>query len=233
MNFSRHMSVLLALLMTAGTAASQPGEGEWLSYRDAYRAMVVFEKYGKPKNLIQQHLQVVPKDKSASTEGLQLTLQGKSTQLDLPLDAIGRARFPLLKAAYDENAVLMLNRGAGQYEFRQRVSIVLQADGVYEVADMRAACEQALSFRRMVDASARTRRCVGVRFVYARAGLGASVRLRTAGGEGVPLPVQDGSAFGDEGNGQFKVVNYRFGEPGDGGQLVTPHAPLAIAPLAE
>ena len=130
-------------------------------------------------------------------------------------------------------AVLMLNRGAGQYEFRQRVSILLQADGVYELADMRAACEQALTFRRMVDASARTRRCVGVRCVYARGGLGASVRLRTAGGEGVPLPVQDGPAFGDEGNAQFKVVNYRFGEAGDGGQLVTPHAPLAIAPLTE
>ena len=95
MTMMRHMSVLLALLMTAGTAASQPGAGEWLSYRDAYRAMVVFEKYGKPKNLIQQHLQVLPNEKNVSLEGLELSLNGKSTRLSLPLDPTGRAVFPL------------------------------------------------------------------------------------------------------------------------------------------
>ena len=44
---------LIALLLLAGVAAAQAPDGDWVSYRDAYRAMVVFEKYGRPKHLIQ------------------------------------------------------------------------------------------------------------------------------------------------------------------------------------
>jgi len=87
--FGQH-STLLALLFTAGSAVGQAGDAEWMSYRDGYRAMVAFEKYGKAKHLIQNHLQVVGKDKAAAPDGLQLTLQGKTMQLNLPLDATGR-----------------------------------------------------------------------------------------------------------------------------------------------
>jgi hypothetical protein len=233
MTLSRHMSLLLALLMTAGTAASQPAEGEWLSYRDAYRALVVFDKYGKAKNLLQQHLQVMPRERGVTAEGMELTVTGKTTRLALPLDPTGRTQLPLLKAAYDENAVLVLNRGPGQYSFRPRVSIVVRPDGVYELADMRAACDQALNFQRHVDASASARQCVGVRFSFSRKGLDAGVRLRRNEGEGTALAVSDGAAFPDDPNDSFRVVNYRFVEGGERGQLVTRHAPLAIAPLIE
>jgi hypothetical protein len=178
MNMRRHLLALTAMLLAAGAVTAQVQEGEWMSYRDAYRSMVVFEKYGKPKNLIQNHLQVMARDKGVPMDGLQLALSGKGTQLTLPLDATGRTVFPLLKAAYDDNAALVLNRKGGQYAFRSRVSIVVRPDGVYDLGELRAACEQALAFQRTVDGAAKARHCVGVRFAFARRGGDVVVKLR-------------------------------------------------------
>jgi hypothetical protein len=227
----RYACSLIALVPLLLPAAAQARDGDWVSYRDAYRAMVVFDKYGGAKNFIQHHLQVVPKD-GASVDGLQLTLAGKSTQLHLPLDATGRAVFPLLKAAYDENAVLVLNRKAGQYLCRPRVSIAVRHDGEYEVADLRAACEQALGFARHADASQRSRQCFGVRFVFQLKPGAAPVGLRRGGAE-TALPVVEGAAFaGDPGAG-FATVTYRFAGGAERARVVTHHVPLAIAPLFE
>jgi hypothetical protein len=227
----RYACSLIALVPLLLPAAAQARDGDWVSYRDAYRAMVVFEKYGGAKHFIQNHLQVIPND-GASVDGLQLTLASKSTRLHLPLDATGRAVFPLLKAAYDENAVLVLNRNAGQYLFRPRVSIAVQHDGEYEVAELRAACEQALAFARHADASQRGRRCGGVRFVFQVKAGEAPVGLRRDGVENA-LPVVDGSAFaGDPGAG-FATVTYRFAAGPERGKVVARHVPLAIAPLFE
>jgi hypothetical protein len=211
MRYACSLIALVPLLLPAAPAAAQARDGDWVSYRDAYRAMVVFEKYGGAKNFIQNHLQVIPKD-GASVEGLQLTLAGKSTQLQLPLDPTGRAVFPLLKAAYDENAVLVLNRKAGQYLFRPRVSIAVRQNGEYEAADLRAACEQALGYTRHVDASQRGH-CVGVRFVF-------------------PGRPGDPAFLGDPGAG-FATVTYRFAGSAERVKIVTHTVPLAIAPLFE
>lgn len=224
----RHHFAFLALLLTAGAAVGQAMDGEWMSYRDAYRSMVVFEKYGKAKHLIQHHLQVVGKDKTVSPEGLQLALQGKGTRLNLPLDATGRAVFPLLKAAYDENATLVLNRKGGHYLFRPRVSIVVRPDGVYEAADLRAACEQALAYQRYLDPSLRASKCTGVRFVFAKGVLDPGVRLRK--GDAAALPPGDGPAFQGDPYEGFRVVAYRFGDPLAREQVVTQNPPLAISP---
>ncbi|SFV03572.1 hypothetical protein [Pseudoduganella namucuonensis] len=232
---TRRLFVRIALAAgIAGAAAAHAQDGDWLSYRDVYRTMVVFEKYGKPKQFLQQHFQVSARDGGAPPEGLRLGLSGKTIQLNLPLDGLGRAVFPLLKAAYDENAVLTVNRKPGQYAYRARVSIVARPDGVYEAAELRAACEQALAYQRHVDAGAyRDKRCVGVRFAFARKGE-ASVRARLAGQDGTALPVAEGAAFADEGGGHagHPIVNYRF-EAGDKGQVVSQNPPLAIAPLFE
>jgi hypothetical protein len=231
MTSSRLLSVLMAMLLAAGAVTAQAQDGEWISYRDAYRSMVVFEKYGKPKTLIQNHFQVMARDKSVVMDGVQLSLNGKATQLNLPLDATGRAVFPLLKAAYDDNAALVLNRKGGQYVFRSRVTIIVRPDGVYDMADLRAACEQALNFQRSVDASARARHCVGVRFAFAKRSGDVVVKLRKADGE-VLLPVLDGAAFADDPYEGFRIVNVRFGDA-DKGQVVTQNAPLTIAALNE
>jgi hypothetical protein len=226
MRLARHLTLIATLLATSGTAAAQSREGDWVSYRDAYRAMVVFEKYGGAKNLIQNQLQIAPRD---GAEPAQVTLSGRATQLNLSLDALGRTVLPLLKSAYDENAALVLGRG-GQFLVRPRVSIALRADGIYDSAELRAACEQALGFARYADRSFGSRQCAAVRFVFAKKGE-APVRARRGAGEQL-LPVVQGAAFQGDADASFPTVTYRFNEA-ERAQLVTSKAPLAIVPVFE
>lgn len=228
---ARHLIASLVLLLAAGSAMAQAqgqgqaNAGEWASYRDAYRAMVVFDKYGGPKHLLQNQLQVLVKDHAALGEGLQLTLAGKSTQLHLPLDPLGRTTLPLQKAAYDENAALLLSRKGIAFTLRPQVALAARADGVYDSADLRSACAQALDYARHVDASQRSRQCAGVRFVFQKKGEGG-VRLRHEGGAEETLPVQPGAA--EDG---LPAVSYRFGAAH--AQVLTSSVPLAILPVFE
>jgi hypothetical protein len=227
---ARQFIASLALLLAAGSAGAQAHDGDAVSYRDAYRAMVVFEKYGGAKNLLVSQLQVLPKERGGLAEGLQLLLSGKSTQLNLPLDLLGRTVFPLQKAAYDENAILSLSRKGLGFSLRPQVSIAVRPDGEYELADLRAACAQALGFVRYVDASQRARQCAGVRFVFARKTEGGA-RLRRPDSQDQPLPLASGTAGApDEG---FPVVIYRFTAGAERGQIATYNAPLAILPILE
>lgn len=233
MNAIRLSTVLLALLLSAPQAFAQAaGDGEWASYRDAYRAMLWFEKYSKPKHFLQNNLQLMPNEKGAVADGVRLSINGKTTQVNLPLDAVGRAVFPLLKSAYDENATLRINGKLSQFKLVPRVSIVTRADGVYEAADLRAACEQALGFERYLKGPAAAGRvCAGVRFVFARKG-DAVVRLRGAGND-AGLPAAEGAAFDGDMNDGFKTVTYRFAAWPAAGQVVSQNAPLAVAPVFE
>jgi hypothetical protein len=228
-------TAMFALLLTtasSGSAEAQARAGEWVSYRDAYRTMVVFEKYGGPKNLLQNQLEVQPKEHGASLDGLQLVLAGKANQLNLPLDPLGRAVFPLQKAAYDENAELVLNHKGLAFALRPQVTIVPRADGVYDAAELHAACIQALGFARYLDASQRGRQCVGVRFVFPKkAEVGA--RLRHPDGSEQPLAVGSGAAFAGDVDDGFPVLNVRFGAGGEHGQVMASSAPLAIVPVFE
>lgn len=231
-----HATACALLLSSASLAVAQPQPhaSEWASYRDAYRSVVVFEKYGGPKNLLQSHLQLVPREAAALRagveEGLRLVLAGKTVQTSLALDALGRGVLPLVKAAYDENAVLAPNRKIGPFTLRPRVTIAPRADNVYDTDELRAACAQALAYARHVDATARSRQCVGVRMVFPNKGVETSVKLRSPEGEQA-LPVVPGAPFGGELGADFPVVNYRFGA--ERAQLITYSAPLAIVPLFE
>lgn len=231
-----HATACVCLLSTASLAAAQaqPQAAEWASYRDAYRTVVVFDKYGGHKNHLQNHLQLVPRDpaamRAALGEGLQLVLSGKTVQTSLALDPLGRGVLPLSKAAYDENAVLAPNRRIGPFSLRSRVTIAPQADNIYDSAELRAACEQALGFARYVDATARSRQCVGVRMVFPKKGVETAVRLRRPEGE-QPLPVVAGPAFAGDPETDFPGVTYRFST--ERAQVITYSAPLAIVPLFE
>ena len=211
--------------------ASQVGrDGEWLSYRDAYRIMLPFEKYGKAKNFLQNYYQLSPKDKGASTDTLSLTLQSKSVRLNLPLDMTGRTILPLLKLAYDENAELILNHKINQFSFRSRIAIVVRPDGVYESADLREACEQALSYQNYLDASVlKGRKCVGVRFVYTKKHRDSVVEFRPADRNAKALPVSDGAAFWGQDDENFMTMTYFFSAWPEKGQIITRNAPIAIS----
>lgn len=226
--------LFLGLLAPALCAAAPLLDGDWVSYREAYRAMVVFEKYGKPKSLLQHQIQVLPHEKAAPADGLRLVINGQGKQLNLPLDATGRTVFPLLKAAYDDNAELVLNRKLGPFKLRARVSLVVRADGLYDLAELRAGCEQALAYARYLDASFAGRNCVGVRFAYGRAApLPLLAVKRAQGGEPAELAVGEGALFDDGAGEIFRVVNLRFGAYASQGQVIAKDAPLAIVPLFE
>jgi hypothetical protein len=227
----RQLSVLLAFGLTVHTCAVQAQEAGWVSYRDAYRSMVLFAKYGKAKNFLQNHYQVMPRDPGASLDGLRLTLSGKTTQLSLPLDATGRTTFPLLKAAYDENAMLVLNRKISQFSFQPRLSIIPRLDGVYEAADLRAACDQALQYMRYTDASYNLKRCAGIRFAFSKRS-DAMVRVRDPDRES-GLPPNEGAAFDGETNKDFRVMVYRFADWPEKVQVISQQSPVAIAPVIE
>lgn len=241
MNAPRRIALLLALLLSAGTStAHAPAPAsEWLSYRDAYRAMVMFQKYGGPKHYLQNQLQLVPARQGAVVPDLRLILQTRDGDQYLALDPTGRAAFPLSTAAYNENAPLLVNGGVGPVGFRARVSIVPRTNGLYDSAELRAACGQALDYLRYTDTSARARACVGVRFVYPHVDAAvvapAPVRLRSGAAEAVAvaLPVTQGGAFPDDGQTGFRVVNYRFSHGAEPNQLITSSTPLAITPLIE
>jgi len=228
---ARHLLATCLLTLGALGAHAPVRAGDWVSYRDAYRAMVVFEKYGGPKNYLQNHLQVLALEKGTALEGLQLNVAGKTNQLMLALDPLGRTAFPLLKAAYDENAALLLNRKIGAFTVRPRVSLLPQADGVYEDATLRTACEQALAFARYVDASLRARQCGGVRFVFAKRVGEPAVRLHREGGD-QPLPLVSGAAFAGDLDEAFPTVVYRFAG-GARAQVISANPPLAIVPIFE
>lgn len=226
-----------ALALTAGLLApvrAAAPEGDWVSYRDAYRAMVVFEKYGKPKSLLQHQIQVVPRDKASLGEGVRLVLNGQDSQLNLPLDPTGRTVFPLLKAAYDENAALVLNRKLGPFKLRARVTLVVRPDGIYDLGELRAACEQALEYARYLDASYGKRSCTGVRFGFAHGGaVPAPVMRRGQPGDASELRMGEGPIFADDPDESFRIVNLRFGAQAARAQVATQDAPLAIVPLFE
>jgi hypothetical protein len=235
---NRAANMLLALCLGAGACAAQgqvQGQGQaqagWVSYRDAYRSMVTFAKYGKAKNFLQNHYQVAAKDGSLPPDGLRFTLSGRTTQLNLPLDATGRTTLPLLKAAYDENAMLVLNRKTADYTFKPRISIVARVNGVYESADLRAACEQALHYMQATEAGHGNRHCAGVRFAFLPKS-DAAVRIREPLRESA-LPAGEGAAFDGDANTQLRVMTYRFAEWPERVQVISQNAPVAIVPVIE
>jgi hypothetical protein len=119
-------------------AIAQAAPTAWFSYRAAYHALARFETWPAPRDLIEMRFQIVTRDGAASTDGLRLTLSGRSGRTALPLDSAGQAVLPLSKQAYDDNAVLALDRPAGLAAL-PRVSIAVRADGQYDIARLRAA----------------------------------------------------------------------------------------------
>jgi hypothetical protein len=211
-------------------------EGTWLSYRDAYKVMLRFEKYGKPKNLIQHHLQIRLRDKADAGgdefSRLRLRLVSASLRLELPIDASGRVALPLLKSAYDENAELIFNQKLERVQVLGRITVVTRADGIYEVADLRAACEQALAYESFIgNDTTRDKKCIGVRFVYGKKESNLAVELRSAERAAQNLLVADGSAFSGDTNDFFKTITYNFSNGTEKIQLITRSAPILIAPL--
>lgn len=213
-------------VLVAGPALAE-ADGDWVAYRDAYRAMVQFEKYGGPKSLLQQQLQVLPRTPGVDASAAQLMVVDKTGQGHYPLDATLRTVFPLTRAAYDNNATLQLSPPLGPFAVRPQVSLALRPDNLYGSEELRRGCEQALAYARQV-ALFSAKHCVGVRFVFSKESVAAPVVLR--GGASVRLDTGRGVPFAGDGDASFPVVTYRFGGT-ERILLGTASVLLAITPL--
>jgi hypothetical protein len=249
MNF-KHLITVAAMLLAGTDALAQAGvdlrgrsavmeaeQVDWVGYRNAYQQMLKFEKYGKPKQFLQQHFQLQPHEKGggAAMDRLRVSLVSKTLRLELPLDALGRMAFPFLKVAYDDNAVLSLNFRSDLYSFRPRISIVPRSDGIYDVADLQAACNQMLDYLRYAgESGVKDKKCTGITFAYAPGTKDVAVRFRATDAAAKPaaeLAAGEGAVFSGDLMTRFKTVVYRFADWPARGQIITQTAPLAIAGL--
>jgi hypothetical protein len=208
---------------------------EWASYRYAYTAAAFFANYTKTRPLIQVHMQIRPLQPDAPLGGLELQLSGEKTNLAIPVDAMGRATIPLLKQAYDEDAVLRLNRQRGHYYFSGRYSIKERADGIYPVAELHAACEQLIDAQRSSGYRFRLfgKKCAGIKFIYAADDNAANAQFLRDGGATQQLPAAEGPPFEDRSMGMYRVATYRFADWPETGTIHTGSGLLAIGTLYE
>ena len=234
--------LLAAALIPLACAAADPPrvtitaqrDAEWGSYRHAYKAAASFEYHLSTRPLIQAHMQIRPREPGTRLEGLKIQLASESMTLDIPVDGIGRSTLPMLKKAYDEDAVLRLNRQKGHYRFSGRYSIRERDDGVYSVAQLRQACEQVLSAQRASGSMFRLigKKCTGVRFIYPLAD-SAAVEFRSADGKGSTITAADAEPFESGALGQYKVAIVRFGALPAAGDIIAARQPLAIGTVYE
>lgn len=208
-------------------------DAEWHSYRRAYTAYAFFQPFLRTRPLIQAHMQIRPNTPELPMDGLRVHLIGDTTSIHLEADEIGRITIPMIKEAYDEDAVLRLNRRKGSYHFQGRYSVKERADGIYVAADLRAACEQLLSAQRESGYRLRLigKRCAGVKFVYARTGPVPSVLVRDASLPARALPVQEDRAFENATMGTYQVALYRFSQWPATGTVEARERPIAIGTL--
>lgn len=234
--------LLIVCLPVACAAADLPQvtvtaqrDSEWVSYRHAYKSAAGIEQHLRTRPLIQAHMQIRPLQPGTSLAGLQLQLASESMSMTLPVDEIGRAQLPMLKKAYDEDAVLRLNRQKGLYRFSGRYSIRERADGVYPAALLREACEQMLSAQRASGSRLRLlgKKCVGVKFIYAPSDSAAEVQWRSADGKTEAIAMADAEPFESGALGMYRVAVFTFSARPASGEVITPKRPLAIGTVYE
>lgn len=214
---------------------STPRDSEWHSYRRAWKAARFFEPYLKTRPLIQAHMQIRPLEPNLSMSGLRIELAGATTRREIPVDELGRAELPMIRQAFEEDAVLRLNRQKGHYVFSGRYSIRERPDGVYGGADLRAACDQLLGAQRASGYRLRLlgKDCAGVKFVYRLSDPAPRIVHRDAAGVERPLPVLTGQPFESATMGLYQVALYRFADWPLAGTVLAHTPPLGIGTLYE
>ncbi len=240
------VALLLATLLapSVGTSADDGSQHveiagkmdpEWASYRYAYEASVFTHKFLRKRPLIQTQMQLRPLDPATPVTGLKVTLAGAKTNLVLEADDMGLVDVPQLKQAYDEDAVLRLNRPKGLYKFSGRFSIKERDDGVYGIADLQDACEQLMGAQRESGYRLRLwgKKCVGVKFAYPVAASGVSADVHASDDHVTPVAAVDGHPFEDDSMGTYKIVVVRFADWPKSGRVVTHDKPLSIGTLYE
>ncbi len=205
-----------------------------LYYRSIYQQMLLFEKYGGPKEFIENNYMVTPKDAKSSPDNLTLILTSKTMHLKLSVDHFGRINLPLLKIAYDEDAELILDRKISEYNFKPQINIVVKRDGVYGVNILKIACEQALKYLRYADANSwRTQKCAGVKFFFAKTDSDAEIAIIGGGHTFRKFKMQSKMIPIETSLDAIKMGRLAFSVRADLGEVHTNTIPLAIVPIFE
>ena len=234
---------LPAAVPAADTAVTDPvakveinaqRDSEWIGYRHAYKAAAFFAPFVRTRPLIQAHLQVRPRRPDVPLEGLRLSVAGAHTRFEVAVDAIGRAELPMEKKAYEDDAVITLNRQKGNYYFSGRYSIRERDDGVYDASLLRDACEQLLAAQRASGYRMRLfgKQCAGIKIVYP-AGSAPEVALEAGGAPPRMLAPAEAHPFEDGSMGLYQVVTVRFADLPAGARVTAATRPLAIGTLYE
>lgn len=224
---------LSTLSLTSAALAQSVQTEEWISYRSAYKLMLQFEKYGKPKHLLQNHLQLLNNQAQPFAEG-QLSLQAKTLQMSLQVDALGRVRLPLLKLAYDENAELRLATQNQGLQLRLSLALALPYEGHYEASQLKSACEQALNFYVSVgDRRGVQKRCSGIVMVYPQNLKVIPPYLKFENGQLSVLTNAENVPNLEAGVKLQFAYFVKFSGLNDKTQVVSHHAPLAVFPVME
>lgn len=210
------------------SAARDP---EWSSYRDAYDTMQAFERYDRPKNLVEVYYALLRRDATVTLDNLKLSLIGPKTHLDIPVDRYGRAVMPKLDEAYRDNAQLIANRARGALTLKNVIQIKEAPDGTYRVQDLKEACEQArntlIYLRRLSPAgiAMRFKKCVGITFIGLPEQQDMPVYFVDANGEKKILPPTT--------MGFFQGSLLRFDHWPADGQIITEQRNMAVNMMAE
>lgn len=210
-------------------------DSEWHSYRRAYSSVASTARTTRSRPLIQTHMQIRPNRRDLPMDGLRIQLEGETTNIEIAVDPLGRAVLPMSKQAYDEDAVLRLNRLKGAYHFSGRFSIRERDDGNYRIAELRAACEQLISVQRESGYRLRLfgKRCAGVKFVYRRTAPDPVIGFEDGVHSRIALGAVDAEPFENDTMGLFRVVKFRFADWPQQGSVVAGTAPIAIGTIYE
>ncbi|NHZ90579.1 hypothetical protein F2P45_16365 [Massilia sp. CCM 8733] len=207
---------------------------EWIGYRRAYKAAAFFAPFVRTRPLIQAHLQVRPLRPDLPLDGLRLSVAGARTRFEVAVDAMGRAVLPMEKQAYEDDAVITLNRQKGSYYFSGRYSIRERDDGLDDASLLREACEQLLAAQRASGYRMRLlgKQCAGVTIVYP-AGSTPEVALEAGADAPRALAAQAAHPFEDGSMGMYQVVTVRFADLPAGARVNAVTRPLAIGTVYE
>ncbi len=209
-------------------------DAEWAGYRHAYRAAARFARMTASRPLTQAHMQIQPLREGLPMAGLRLQLVGETTNMELTADLAGRVTVPLLKAPFDEDAVLRLNRHKGNYRFSGLFSIRERADQRYDATMLREACQQMLGLQREAGSKFNLmgKQCAGVKFLYALGDATASLAFKTGEGPARPVAAVEQRGFDlPPIVTRYKVLAYRFADWPAQGVLHTASTPLAIVAI--
>lgn len=158
-----------------------------MSYRDAFRSASTFAKYSGPKDLIRLTFAIWPKDRSTTVEGLKARIVSNSVDQELKIEFNYQAVMPMIEKAYEEDAVIEVNRPAGKLNFGNAVTIKTRSDGQYKVSDLALACDQVLAFLQFPSLIYKlkysSKKCIGASFLFEAADDYGAIKIVSSDGK--------------------------------------------------